>query len=151
VEEKGGRVAELLGRHRYQLDPKGRIALPARFREEFVDGAWLTLGQERAVYVFPQLEWERLRSEVPVNPFSSPQDRALARIFFSSAERVRLDKQGRLLVPQSLREEVGIDREAVVVGVSNRLEIWAAAEWDRYQDEQLGPYVAGTLVPTSRG
>ncbi|MGZ8610907.1 MAG: division/cell wall cluster transcriptional repressor MraZ, partial [Actinomycetota bacterium] len=99
-------MAELLGTHTYQLDPKGRITLPARFREAFADGAVLTLGQDGCLFCFPRAEWEDRAAEVRGLPLSDAESRAYARLFFGKAESVDLDSQGRLLVPQRLRTEV---------------------------------------------
>jgi division/cell wall cluster transcriptional repressor MraZ len=100
-------VAELLGTHSYQLDPKGRISLPGRFREAFADGAVLTLGQDGCLFCFPRAEWTARAAEVRDLPLSDTEGRAYARMFFGKAESVTLDGQGRLLVPQRLRGEAG--------------------------------------------
>jgi MraZ protein len=138
-------VAGLLGTHRYQLDPKGRISLPKGFRGSFSDGAYLTLGHDGCVFAFPFTEWERRSQEVQSRPLSDPEGRAYARLFFGSAESVELDVQGRLLVPQRLRARAEIGREAVVVGVQDRMEIWDAKTWERYESVHDGAYQAGTL------
>jgi MraZ protein len=140
-------VAELLGQHRYQLDTKGRIALPAKFREPFADGVYLTLGQDGCLFAYPNDEWVRRSDEVRSRPLNGQQARAYARMFFGSAERVDLDGQGRLVVPQKLRSQVGLGREVVVLGVSERLEIWDAGVWDRYEQAHAGAYTGGTLEP----
>jgi MraZ protein len=152
VEEKGRtRVAELLGTHSYQLDPKGRISLPARFREAFADGAFLTLGQDGCLFCFPRVEWDERNSEVRAAPLSDAQGRAYARMFFGNAEPVELDSQGRLVVPQRLRQQVGISKEVVVLGVSERMEIWAKAAYERYLQAYGGAYQEGTLPAGGRG
>ena len=91
---------------------KGRISLPGRFREAFTDGAFLTLGQDGCLFCFPRAEWERRSSEVRAAPLSDAEGRAYARMFFGNAEQVELDSQGRLVVPQRLRTQVGIGKEA---------------------------------------
>jgi len=144
-------VAELLGTHSYQLDPKGRISLPARFREALADGAFLTLGQDGCLYCFPRAEWDARAEEVRRAPLSDPDGRAYARMFFGSAEPVELDAQGRLVVPQRLRAQVGIGREVVVVGVFDRLEIWDREAHQRYLETYGGAYQAGTLYPGRLG
>lgn len=141
-------MAELLGTHSYQLDPKGRISLPARFREALSAGAVLTLGQDGCLFCFPRAEWERRASEVRGLPLSDAESRAYARMFFGKAEAVELDSQGRLLVPQRLRGEVGIRKEAVVVGVFDRMEIWDREAHERYESGHGGAYQAGTLAPS---
>lgn len=151
VEETGRtRVTELLGTHRYQLDPKGRVSLPSRFREAFADGAVLTLGQDGCLFCFPRAEWEARGEEVRRLPLSDPQARAYARVFFGKAEAVELDGQGRLLIPQRLRAEVGIGREVVVLGVMDRMEVWDREAYERYEQTHGGAYLAGTLRPGER-
>ncbi len=147
MEEEGNVGAELLGLHRYQLDNKGRIALPAKFREAFREGVYLTLGQDGCLYAFPRREWERRKDEVSSGSLSAQDARAFARLFFGNAERVDLDGQGRLVIPQRLRSAVGLDREAVVLGVWERLDIWPSAAWDRYEQHHAGAYVGGHLDP----
>ena len=144
-------MAELLGTHIYQLDPKGRISLPARFREAFADGAVLTLGQDGCLFCFPRAEWEGRAGEVRTLPLSDAESRAYARMFFGKAERVDLDSQGRLLVPQRLRGEAGIGKDAVVVGVFDRMEIWDRETHERYEAGLGGAYRAGTLAPGGKG
>jgi MraZ protein len=142
-------VAELLGTHRYQLDPKGRVSLPARFRDVFADGAVLTLGQDGCLFCFPRAEWEARSGEVRSLPLSDAEGRAYARMFFGKAEAVELDAQGRLLIPQRLRAEIGIRKEVVVLGVFDRMEIWDGDAHERYQGTHGGAYQAGTLDPGS--
>ena len=134
-------MAELLGTHSYQLDPKGRISLPGRFREAFADGAVLTLGQDGCLFCFPRAEWTARAAEIRDLPLSDTEGRAYARMFFGKAE----------LVPQRLRNEVGIGKEAVVLGVSDRMEIWDRTAHERYETAHAGAYQAGTLAPGARG
>jgi MraZ protein len=140
-------VAELLGTHNYQLDPKGRISLPSRFREAFAEGAVLTLGQDGCLFCFPRAEWEVRSTEVRSLPLSDAEGRAYGRMFFGKAEAVDLDAQGRLLIPQRLRSEAGIHKEAVVLGVYDRMEIWDKDAHTRYEQAHSGAYQAGTLEP----
>jgi MraZ protein len=140
-------VAELLGTHIYQLDPKGRVTLPSRFREAFADGCWITVGQDRCLYVFPRAEWERRAAEVTSAPISDAAGRAFARLFFGSSDEARLDSQGRVTIPQRLRDEVGIRKDVVVLGVYGRMEIWDRGTFDRYRSEHEGAYGSGALDP----
>ncbi len=143
-------MAELLGTHGYQLDPKGRVSLPTKFREAFADGCWLTIGQDRCLYAFPRAEWERRAGEVASSPLSDADGRAYQRLFFASSEETKVDGQGRLTIPGRLREAVGIVKEVVVVGVFDRMEIWDRETFDRYDQAFAGAYTAGTLAPTRR-
>ncbi len=140
-------MAELLGTHNYQLDPKGRISLPGRFREALADGAYLTLGQDGCLFCFPRAEWDERSSEVRAAPISDTEGRAYARMFFGNAEAATLDGQGRLVVPRKLRENARLSRDVTVIGVADRLEIWDRTEWERYQQVHEGSYSTGALVP----
>ena len=142
MEEKGISVAELVGLHRYQLDDKGRIALPAKFRAPFADGVYLTLGVDGCLWGFPREEWERRSQEVRAELGEAGRHRE--RVFFAFAEMAAL-RQGRLTIPGRLRELVGMGREVVVVGVSSRIEIWPAAEWDRYEQAHMQTYLRGAV------
>ncbi|MEX0985071.1 MAG: division/cell wall cluster transcriptional repressor MraZ [Actinomycetota bacterium] len=140
-------MAELLGTHSYQLDPKGRVSLPARFREAFADGAWLTIGQDGCLFAFPRVEWERRSVEVAASPLSDAPGRAYARMFFGSSDEAKLDTQGRLTIPGRLRETVGIRKDVVVLGVRDRMEIWDRETYERYETTFAGAYQAGTIEP----
>ena len=140
-------MTELLGTHSYSLDPKGRVSLPQRFREAFADGALLTVGQDHCLYVFPRAEWERRSEEVASSPLSDNDGRAFARLFFGSSDEAKLDSQGRVTIPQRLRESVGIRKDVVVLGVRDRMEIWDRDAFERYRDSYEGAYQAGTLEP----
>jgi MraZ protein len=140
-------VTELLGTHGYQLDPKGRVSLPAKFRAAFVDGAWITVGQDGCLYCFPRAEWERRAEEVASSPLSDNDGRAYSRLFFGSSDEVKLDAQGRVTIPQRLRETVGIDKEVVVLGVRNRMEIWDRETYETYTAGFADAYRTGALDP----
>jgi len=140
-------VTDLLGTHAYQLDPKGRLSLPARFREAFGDGAWLTIGQDGCLFVFPRAEWDRRADEVAASPLSDADGRAYARLFFGASDEARIDGQGRLTIPGRLRDAAGIARDVVVLGVRERMEIWDRGTYERYEAAFAGAYQAGTLAP----
>lgn len=140
-------MAELLGTHSYSLDPKGRVSLPARFREAFADGCWLTIGQDGCLYVFPRAEWERRSEEVASSPLSDADGRAFSRLFFGASDEAKVDSQGRVTIPQRLRDAVGITKDVVVLGVRDRMEIWDRASYERYEQSFAGAYQAGTLDP----
>ncbi len=144
-------MAGLLGTHSYALDPKGRVSLPARFREAFADGCWLTIGQDNCLYVFPRTEWERRAAEVGSPLLSDAAGRAYGRMFFGKAHEAELDSQGRVTIPGRLREEVGITKDVIVLGVMDRMEIWDRAAYDRYEETFGGAYQAGTLEPGRHG
>ncbi len=140
-------MAELLGEHHYQMDPKGRISLPAKFREAFKAGVHLTLGQEGCLYAFPPEQWGQERRRVEATALADPGSRAYTRVFFGNAEHVDLDAQGRVVLPRRLREKVRLGRDVAVVGVADRLEIWPEEEWRRYAEQAESSYQAGALQP----
>ena len=125
-----------LGTHAPKLDEKGRIILPAKFRDELASGLVLTRGQEHCVYVFSQREFESLHEKIRQAPVTSKQARDYLRVFLSGASAEVPDKQNRVTVPTSLRTYAGLDRDLVVIGAGSRAEIWDAEAWETYLAEQ---------------
>lgn len=125
-----------LGTHSPRLDEKGRIILPAKFREELAEGLVLTRGQERCIYVFSQKEFERVHEQMREAPLSSRQARDYIRVFLSGASDEVPDKQGRITIPPALRTYAGLGRELAVIGAGTRAEIWDATAWQTYLEEQ---------------
>lgn len=119
-----------LGEFRHSLDGKGRVVMPSKFRERLEDGCVVTKGQERCLYVFPMDVWEAEAQRVLRLPRTNRKARHFARSFFASASDQRLDRQGRIQVPEPLRGYAGLDKEVVVVGVADRVELWDAAAWE---------------------
>lgn len=125
-----------LGTHTPRLDVKGRLILPAKFREQLESGVILTRGQERCIYVFTVAEFERIHEQLRSAPLSSKQARDYIRVFLSGASDEVPDKQGRVTIPQNLREYAGLDRELTVIGAGSRAEIWDSAAWAEYLEAQ---------------
>ncbi|SLF04108.1 division/cell wall cluster transcriptional repressor MraZ [Rothia endophytica] len=125
-----------LGTHTPRLDVKGRVILPAKFREQLEPGVILTRGQERCIYVFTVAEFERIHEQLRSAPLSSKQARDYIRVFLSGASDEALDKQGRVTIPQNLREYAGLNRELTVIGAGSRAEIWDSAAWAAYLEAQ---------------
>ncbi|WP_237202491.1 division/cell wall cluster transcriptional repressor MraZ [Rothia endophytica] len=125
-----------LGTHTPRLDVKGRLILPAKFREQLESGVILTRGQERCIYVFTVAEFERIHEQLRSAPLSSKQARDYIRVFLSGASDEVPDKQGRVTIPQNLREYAGLDRELTVIGAGSRAEIWDSVAWAEYLEAQ---------------
>lgn len=125
-----------LGTHSPRLDEKGRLILPAKFRDELSGGLVLTRGQERCIYVFSQQEFGRVHEQLRDAPISSRQSRDYIRVFLSGASDEVPDKQGRVTIPPILRTYAGLDRELAVIGAGNRAEIWDATAWNTYLEEK---------------
>lgn len=130
---KGGGM--FLGTHSPRLDDKGRIILPAKFREELADGLVLTRGQEHCIYVFSAREFEKVHEKLRAQPISNRQARDYTRVFLSGASDEMPDKQGRVTIPATLRSYAGLDRDLIVIGAGDRAEIWDAAAWEKYLNE----------------
>jgi MraZ protein len=125
-----------LGTHSPRLDEKGRLFLPAKYREELASGLVLTKGQERCLYVFPLPEFERITEALRSAPVTAKAVRDYSRVFFASASDEIPDKQGRVTIPAALRDYAGLQRDCVVIGANTRLEIWDADAWTSYLDQQ---------------
>ncbi len=125
-----------LGTHHPRLDEKGRLFLPAKFRDELAEGLVITKGQERCLYVFPTEEFGRLTQALRATPMGTKAVRDYSRVFFASASDEVPDKQGRLTIPASLREYADLTRECVVIGANTRVEIWDADAWQAYLTAQ---------------
>jgi len=124
--------ALFLGTHQPRLDDKGRLFLPARFRDDLAAGLVITRGQERCLYVFPATEFARLYEQMRVAPVTSKVARDYTRVFLSGASQETPDKQGRVTVPQRLRDYAGLTKDCVVIGAGARLEVWDAQAWETY-------------------
>jgi MraZ protein len=121
-----------LGTHAPRLDEKGRLFLPAKYRDELAGGVVITKGQERCLYVFPGDEFGRITEALRTAPVTAKAVRDYSRVFFASASDEIPDKQGRITVPPALRGYAGLQRDCVVIGANTRLEIWDAQAWETY-------------------
>lgn len=130
----------LMGQFQHSLDPKGRLIIPSKFREQLGESFILTKGLDRCLFVYPKSEWMVLEQKLKALPLTKKEARAFIRLFFSGAVEVELDKQGRILIPPVLREYARIEKEVVIIGVSNRAEIWSASEWEAYSKEAEDSY-----------
>ena len=119
-----------LGRYAHSVDTKGRLAIPARFREELAAGVVLTRGIDRCLALYPMATWLPLAEQVSALPIADPDARTFRRMVFAEAVDLELDAQGRILLPPELRRYAEIDRDAYVVGVNTSIEIWSPARWD---------------------
>ena len=126
----------LSGEHEHTLDEKNRLTLPARFRSRFAEGLVLTRGIEGCLTVYTPAEFsQKVESRLAkLDPFSR-ESRAMERFYYSNAVEAVHDKQGRIMVPQSLIQKAGLTREVLVVGVSSRLEVWDRAAWREYMKQ----------------
>lgn len=125
-----------LGTHAPRLDDKGRIFLPARFRDELAGGLVITKGQERCLYVWPLEEFGRLTESMRNAPVTAKPTRDYMRVLFAGASDEVPDRQGRVTIPPALRDYAGLARDCIVIGANTRVEIWDAQAWEAYLNEQ---------------
>ena len=121
-----------LGTHEPKLDTKGRIILPARFREDLADGLVITKGQERCLYVFPANEFSVITEKLRQAPVTEKSARDYLRVMFPGAHDEIPDKQGRVTIPTGLREYASLEKDCVVIGANTRVEIWDSTSWNKY-------------------
>ncbi len=136
--------AVFLGTYAPKLDEKGRVILPAKFRDELSGGMVVTRGQDRCLYVFAQREFESVVERMRQAPVSSKQSRDFQRLFLSGASQEIPDKQNRITLPVSLREYAGLERDLTVIGAGSRAEIWDTATWDAYYESTESDFVNTT-------
>ena len=126
------------GEHAHTLDPKGRLIIPAKFRQVLrahaTENLFLTRGLDGCLFLFTEEEWRLPESRLKQIPFTKAEGRKFNRLFFAGTVEVKLDHLGRLLIPKNLREFAHIKQDVVVVGISNRIEIWAKDKWQEFYE-----------------
>ena len=122
-----------MGTYGHSIDAKGRVIVPAKFREVLGDSFVVTLGLDGCLFVYPEEEWEDFVKQLKELPGSN-EARKLQRYFMAGAAPCDVDKQGRVLIPSSLREKVGLDKDVVFVGVMSKIEIWSKERWEDNND-----------------
>jgi len=123
----------LIGEYHYNLDTKGRLALPAKLRHELGETVIITRGLDSCLFVYPKKEWEVLLSQLVNLPLTQSNSRAFSRFMLAGAVESEIDQQGRVLIPDYLRKFAGLNKKVVIAGVSNRLEIWDENLWNEYR------------------
>lgn len=124
----------LMGEYQHNMDAKGRVTIPSKFREDLGDKFYVCKGLDGCLFVLSADQWESFTEKLAAMPVS--QGRPIQRFFFSGASEVEPDKQGRILLPQNLREHAGLEKDVTVIGSAVRAEIWDTAKWKAYTDAQ---------------
>ena len=124
----------LIGTYQHNIDPKGRVIIPAKFREELGEVFYAARGDDKTIALFSKKSWDELGEKIAALPSSKTVK--LRRFLFSNAAELEPDKQGRVLLPQKLREYAGIDKDVVINGAGSRVEIWNSQAWEEYDDGQ---------------
>jgi len=129
-----------MGEYTHTLDSKGRLFIPAKFRELLGDTLVVTRGLDNCVFIYPMDEWKALEQKLKALPLTKADARAFVRFFFSGAAECQLDKQGRIMIPSNLRSYAQLDKDVVVIGVSNRVELWSQERWEEYMSESAASF-----------
>ena len=124
-----------LGEFKHNIDSKGRVAIPVKFRTRLDGGAIITRGLDKCLFLFPKTEWDSLVKKLINLPLAKADSRAFVRLMLSGAGDVEFDLQGRILIPESLRRYSGLDKNIIITGLYNRIEIWNEAEWEKYKNK----------------
>ncbi len=124
------------GEYQHSIDRKGRLILPSKFRESaktnFIEKFFVTRGLDKCLFMFSEEEWRAQENKLKTLSFTKPQARAFNRLYFSGAGEVVPDRQGRVIIPQYLKDFADIKKDVVVIGVSNRIEIWSKSVWQEF-------------------
>lgn len=122
-----------IGEYNHTLDEKGRLSVPSKFRAKLRVGGVITRGLDRCLFLYPRYEWEKLAQKLIELPISQAKSRAFARLMLAGAMDVKLDSQGRIVLPDYLRKFAGLKKRTILAGLYNRLEIWDELKWGRYR------------------
>ena len=133
----------LIGEYQHNIDAKSRVIVPAKFREDLGKRFYVTKGLDGCLFVLSAQGWEQLREKIAAMPIS--KSRSLQRFFFAGAAEVEPDKQGRILIPQNLREYAGLEKDVTIVGASARAEIWSTENWNRVNSELTQENIAEAM------
>ena len=126
----------LMGEYEHSLDAKGRLIMPAKLRQDIGEKFVITKGLDGCLFAFSQEEWLNFETKLKSLPLSDKNARNFVRFFLSGATECEIDKQGRFLIAGSLREFAGLEKEVVVIGVLNKIEIWSKDKWLKYSEEE---------------
>jgi MraZ protein len=128
-------IKMLLGEYKHNLDSKGRLAIPAKFRSKLSGGAILTRGLDKCLFLFGLKEWEILAQKLTSLPLGQANSRAFVRLMLAGASDVAFDNQGRILIPDYLRQYADLKKKAVIAGLYNRIEVWSEDLWQQYKSK----------------
>lgn len=124
-----------IGEYSHNLDDKGRLAVPVKFRRDLSKGAVVTRGLDNCLFLYTKTEWEKLAEKLANLPISQADSRAFSRLMLAGAMDVEVDKQGRIILPEYLRSFAGLSKEVIIAGLYNRLEIWDSEKWSSYKSQ----------------
>lgn len=126
----------MTGTYEHSIDAKGRLFIPAKLREELGVTFYLAMGVDECLAIYPQETWNRFTEKFASLPMSQS---AAMRPLFANASKCELDSQGRIVIPQKLRKYAGLEKDAVIIGINDRAEIWSAETWNAREEEEMTP------------
>ncbi|SCX89003.1 division/cell wall cluster transcriptional repressor MraZ [Alkaliphilus peptidifermentans] len=124
-----------IGEYNHTIDVKGRISIPSRFRDELGEHFIVTKGLDNCLFIYPMEEWTILENKLKQLPLTNKDARAFVRFFFAGASECELDNQGRIRIPNNIREHAKLEKDTVLIGVGTRIEIWSQEEWQQYNSD----------------
>lgn len=124
-----------MGEFKHNIDTKGRLIMPSKFREELGEKFVVTRGMDGCLFGYPQDEWAVMEQKLKDMPLAKKETRAFVRFFYSAATECEIDKQGRINLPVPLRNHAELEKNCVVIGVSSRIEIWSEKRWSAFSEE----------------
>ena len=127
-----------IGEYQHNLDEKGRVAVPTKFRAQLKEGAVVTKGLDACLFLYPRAEWTKLATKLSALPIAQANSRAFARLMLAGAMEVDFDAQGRAVLPEYLRKYAGLQKAVVIAGLYNRVELWDATAWEKYRQGMEG-------------
>ena len=134
----------LTGEYQHNMDLKGRVTVPSKFREDLGDKFYVCRGLDGCLFLLSEAQWEELVKKVSAIPLA--QGKGIQRYFFSGAAEVEPDKQGRILIPQNLRDHAGLSKDVTMIGAAVRAEIWDTARWTAYNDSQTNEAIEAAMA-----
>ena len=133
--EIGGYLSMFMGEFQHSIDAKGRLIVPSKLREKLGEKFVVTLGLDGCLFGYPLSEWEKLEEKLNEMPLAKKDARTFVRFFYSAATECEIDKQGRINIPVTLRNHADLTKSCVIIGVSNRIEIWDETRWQAFSEE----------------
>ena len=131
--ELSGETIMFIGEYQHAIDPKKRLAVPSKFRVELKNKVVVTRGLDKCLFIYPMKVWQELAEKLGSIPVGESATRSFVRLMLAGATDVEIDKQGRVLIPDYLKEYAGLDRNVIIAGIYNRLEIWDELKWVEYK------------------
>ena len=136
----------LMGEYSHSLDTKGRLIMPAKLRQDIGDKFILTKGLDGCLFAFSQTEWNNFEEKLKGLPLSDKNARNFVRFFLSGATECEIDKQGRFLIPTNLRISTNLEKDAIIIGVGTRIEIWNKETWEKCDEEISADEIAENMA-----